>query len=190
MRRPASRQPDLFADGLPDGFAYQPDVVSAEQERRILDHIAGLPFRPFEFHGYVANRRVVSFGWRYDFAGRALTTSEPVPAFLLPLRDLAASFAGLEANALQQLLVTEYPPGAGIGWHRDRPEFGDVIAFSFLSPCTLRFRRRGPQTERRSLWVAPRSAYLLRGASRREWEHSIPPLGARRFSATFRSLAA
>src|SRR5262245_62699536 len=98
MPKPAPRQPDLFADGLPDGFAYQPDVISADDERRILDRIASLPFRPFEFHGYVANRRVVSFGWRYDFAGRALTKSEPMPDFLSPLRDLAASFADLQAR--------------------------------------------------------------------------------------------
>ena len=112
-----------------------------------------------------------------------------LPEFLLPLRERAAQVAGLAPESLQQVLVTEYAPGAPIGWHRDKPEFQDVVAISFLAPCLLRFRRRlRDGWERRSLDVMPRSAYVLRGAARTEWEHSIPPLSALRYSVTFRNL--
>jgi alkylated DNA repair dioxygenase AlkB len=139
-------------------------------------------------HGFFGNRRIVSYGWRYDYAGRALKESDPMPDFLLPLRDAAGRFAGLPAESFQQALVTEYAPGAGIGWHRDKPMFEDVVAFSLLAPCTLRLRHKDDGGWiRRSQLVAPRSAYLLRGPARFAWEHSIPPLTALRYSITFRT---
>ena len=65
-----------------------------------------------------------------------------------------------------------------------------MIGISLGSPCTLRLRRkRGSGWERRSLVVRPRSVYLLRGPSRTEWEHSIPPLATLRYSIMFRNLA-
>ena len=177
------------ASGLPPGFAYDEDVITAAEERTLVAQIAELPFRPFEFHGYLGNRRVVSFGWRYDYGARAVQPAAAVPPFLLPLRELAARFAGLASESLEHVLVTEYAVAAGIGWHRDKAEFADVIAVSLLAPCTLRFRRKeGIGWQRETRRVAPRSAYLLRGAARNEWEHSIPPLDRLRYSVTFRSL--
>jgi alkylated DNA repair dioxygenase AlkB len=188
MNRPA-RQPDFFAaETLPEGFAYGEDRIDAALERTLLRALETLPFKPFEFHGFFGNRRIVSYGWRYDYAGRALRESDPMPDFLLPLRDIAARFAGLPPERFQQALVTEYAPSAGIGWHRDKPMFEDVVAFSLLAPCTLRFRRKnGSGWLRRSQVVAPRSAYLLRGPARFDWEHSIPPLTALRYSITLRT---
>ncbi len=182
-------QPDFFAaDTLPDGFAYADDRIDAALESALLRAIAPLPFQPFAFHGFLGNRRVVAFGWRYDYAGRALKQSDPMPDFLMPLRDIAADFAALPAERFQQALVTEYAPGAGIGWHRDKPMFEDVVAFSLHAPCSLRLRRKdGAGWTRRSQRVAPRSAYLLRGPARFDWEHSIPPLDALRYSITFRT---
>jgi len=181
-------QPDLFPDTLPAGFAYGEDLIDAALETELLRAIATLPFAPFEFHGFLGNRRVVSYGWRYDYAGRALRASEPMPDFLLPLCDVAARFAGLPAARFQQALVTEYAPGAGIGWHRDKPMFEDVVAFSLLASCTLRFRlKQGGAWTRRAQIVAPRSAYLLRGPARFDWEHSIPALSALRYSITLRT---
>lgn len=182
--------PDLFGTAplLPEGFAYRDDVITKEEEVEYARQFAELPFKPFEFHGHLGNRRVVSYGWRYDYAGRALRDSNPIPDFLLPLREKAASFAEIEADSLQQILVTEYAKGAGIGWHRDKPMFQDVIAISFLSACTLRLRRKAEASwERRSQIVNPRSAYLLRGSVRSEWEHSVPPLNTMRYSVTFRN---
>jgi alkylated DNA repair dioxygenase AlkB len=85
-------------------------------------------------------------------------------------------------------MITEYAPGAGIGWHRDRPQFEDVVGVSFLAPCRFRFRQRQADGWRRASFNAePRSAYLLRGPARRDWEHSIPRLQTLRYSITFRS---
>ena len=174
---------------MPEGFLYREEVLSAAEERHFAERFALLPFAPFEFHGFQGRRRVVSFGWRYDYAGRQIRLSVELPEFLLPLRKRAAKIAGLAAESLQQVLVTEYAPGAPIGWHRDKPQFRDVVTISFLAPCVLRFRRRlHDRWERRSLDVMPRSAYVLRGAARGEWEHSIPPLSALRYSVTLRNL--
>ena len=176
---------------LPEGFRYQGDVISPDEERAIVARVRELPLREFEFHGYTGKRRVVSFGWRYDFSDRVLHRTDDIPAFLLALREKAASFAGLAPNALQHVLVTEYSEGAAIGWHRDKDVFGDIVGISLLSPCTFRLRRkRGTKWERASIIVEPRSAYLLRGPSRTEWEHSIPGVEALRYSITFRNLRA
>ncbi len=168
---------------------YAPELISAGEERALLDKLPALPFKEFEFHGFLGKRRTVSFGWHYDFNGGGLKQAGLLPEFLLPLREQAAQFARLEPSALEHALLIEYKPGAGIGWHRDRPQFGDVIGVSLLAPCTFRLRRKmGPAWERHSLMAEPRSAYLLRGASRTEWEHSIPPLETLRYSVTFRTL--
>ncbi len=174
---------------LPDGFRYQPDLIERADENALLEQLRELPFEAFEFHGYTGRRRVVSFGWRYDFGARSLRKAAEIPAFLLPLRSIAARFAELPAQALQQALVTEYSPGAGISWHRDKGVFGQVVGVSLLAPCVFRFRRAaGEKWERANLIAAPRSAYLLNGASRSIWEHSIAPVKALRYAITFRSL--
>ncbi|MEI9931795.1 MAG: alpha-ketoglutarate-dependent dioxygenase AlkB [Rhizomicrobium sp.] len=175
---------------MPEGFSYRENVISENQEADLFRIFETLPFKPFEFHGYLGNRRIVSFGWQYDYVKQALRTRDALPDFLKPLRKEAADFAGLESSALQQALITEYAPGAGIGWHRDKPMFEDVLAFSFLSPCRLRFRRKENEAwERAMMAVAPRSLYLLRGPARWDWYHSIPPLSALRYSVTFRNFA-
>jgi len=177
------------AQELPEGFKYQADILFSEDEQLLLDHLRQLPFKEFQFQGFVGKRRVVSYGWQYDFNERALRQAEDIPAFLLPLREAAADFAGIAPEQLAQVLLTEYDAGASIGWHRDKKMFGDVIGISLLSACRFRFRRKAGSTwERASLVAEARSAYLLRGPSRTEWEHSIPAVDALRYSITFRTL--
>jgi alkylated DNA repair dioxygenase AlkB len=191
--RASADQIELFAapPKQPAGFVYRPDVITAAQESALADEIARLPFKPFAFHGYLGNRRIVSFGWSYDYSARAVRPAAAIPSFLLPLRDRAAAFAGVAPESLEHVLVTEYADGAGIGWHRDKAKFADVIAVSLLAPCTLRFRRKqGAGWERAAQPVQPRSAYLLRGPARHDWEHSIPALDQLRYSVTFRNLVA
>jgi alkylated DNA repair dioxygenase AlkB len=171
-------------------------LIDEAYESVLIARIRELPFREFEFHGYLGKRRIVSFGWRYDYTGRGgLQQAEAIPKFLLELRSIAASFAKLQPASLQQVLVTEYRSGAGIGWHRDKPVFGQVIGVSLLTPCVIRFRRkRGGDQKVRATWervnvfAQPRSAYLLSGAARLEWEHSIAGVDELRYSVTFRSL--
>ena len=172
----------------PEGFRYQPEMITAEHEQALLDSIRLLPLKPFEFQGYVGKRRTLSFGWQYDFNERQLRRTDDIPDFLLDLRTIAARFADLDPKQLQHALVIEYDAGAPIGWHRDKDVFGDVIGISLLSPCTFRLRRKvGTKWERVHLVAEPRSAYLLRGPSRTEWEHSIPPVDRLRYSITFRN---
>lgn len=188
-----AEQTDLFGLGRtwPEGFDYREGVVSADDERPLIEQFRELPFKPFDFHGFLGNRRVVSFGWRYDYSGGALRPSDDIPPFLLPLRQQAAAFGGVGADELQQVLINEYAPGAGIGWHRDRPMFEDVIAISLGATCSLRLRRRrGTGWDRLTQEIRPCSAYLLRGPVRREWEHSIPPVDDLRYSVTFRNFVA
>jgi alkylated DNA repair dioxygenase AlkB len=190
---PTPKQRDLFAcaPALPDGMRYASDILSRQEEAALLDALPSLPFKEFEFHGFLGKRRVVSFGWHYDFNGGGLRLAGELPEFLLPARERAGQFAGVDPAALEHALILNYPPGAAIGWHKDRPAFGDVIGISLLSPCTFRLRRKaGSGWERRSLTVEPRSAYLLRGPARDVWEHSIPPQDMQRYSITFRTLRA
>ncbi|MGB7037007.1 MAG: alpha-ketoglutarate-dependent dioxygenase AlkB [Xanthobacteraceae bacterium] len=174
---------------MPAGFRYASDLIDAAEEARLVAAFADLPFKEFEFHGFLGKRRVVSFGTRYDFNDGGLKQAEPMPSFLEPLRQRAAAFAGQAPARLTHALVTEYRPGTAIGWHRDRPHYDDVIGISLVSPCTFRLRKkRGSSWERASLRLEPRSIYLMRGPSREEWEHSIPAVDALRYSVTFRSL--
>ena len=182
---------DLFGSDapFPAGFKYQKEFISVEEESEFIEQFRDLPFDPFQFQGYSANRRVLSFGWQYDFDTRDLRQADDIPPFLIPLRDRSAAFAGLCASEMQHVLLTEYGPGVGIGWHKDKAVFGEVVGISLLSGCLFRFRRgKGPGWERASVTAEPRSAYLLKGASRTEWEHSIPVVEALRYSITFRNL--
>jgi alkylated DNA repair dioxygenase AlkB len=173
-----------------EGFSYRPQLLDQGEEQELLTHVRNLPFREFEFHGYRGKRRVVSFGWKYDFSGQKLREAEAMPDFLSELRTRAAAFARLEPDAFEQVLVTEYGPGAGIGWHRDKGVFGEVVGVSLLASCILRFRRKVDQKwERVNVLAEARSAYHLTGPARAEWQHSILRVDALRYSITFRTMA-
>src|SRR5205814_9520969 len=97
--------------------------------------------------------------------------------------------SGFVLRSLEQALVTEYAPGAAIGWHKDRPVFGEVMGLSLASACTFRLRKAvGKKWARVSVQANPRSAYFFEGPARWEWEHSIPPVETLRYSVTFRNL--
>ena len=180
----------LFDTPLIAGLRYQGEVISKAEERVLLETLGGLDLTPFRFHGWFGNRKTQSFGWRYDFDDASFTRSEPIPDWLQPLRERAASFAGLQWDDFVHVLLARYDPGAGIGWHRDRDVFEKVVGISLNTPATLRFRKRaGSGFRRASLEVEPRSAYLLSGEARHDWEHSISPGQSLRFSITFRTLS-
>jgi alkylated DNA repair dioxygenase AlkB len=169
-------------------------LVTPEQEHALEAALAPLAFKPFQFHGYEGKRQVRYFGWRYDYGAERIAPVEPIPDFLLPLREAVAAWAGLPAEAFGQALVNSYEPGSGIGWHRDKPQFGEVAGVSLLSGCVMRFRRPRLRNGEADGWdrfnqaLAARSAYLLTGPSRTQWEHSIASHDAARYSVTFRTL--
>jgi alkylated DNA repair dioxygenase AlkB len=180
---------DLFGEPeLPPGFRYTPDVISAAEERDLVARFEKLNLKPFEFHGYKGNRRIYTFGHRYAFAGQEARDDARIPDYLRPLIEIAGDISGTPAAGFEQIMVTEYAPGAGIGWHRDRPTYEDIVAISFLAPCALRLRKRhGDDWERMSAHIEPRSAYLLHDKARNVWQHSIAPMDVLRYSVTLRS---
>ncbi len=174
---------------MPEGFHYWPHLISEEEEAALLEAVSALEFKPFEFRGFLGNRRVIAFGWRYDFNDSSLKRAAGIPGYLLPLRKRAAEAAGISPAAIEHAMVTEYSPGSAIGWHKDRSIFGEIIGVSLASRCTFRFRRKtGQKWDRASIILDPRSAYLLRGQARTGWEHSIPAVGEMRYSITFRTM--
>ena len=179
-----------LSDRPPDGFHYYPDFLSVADERALIQHILTLEFSEVRMHGVTAKRRVAHFGWVYGYESWRLARGPQVPNFLLPLRERAAPLLDRKPKDLSEVLVTEYPSGAGIGWHRDAPMFGPaVIGISVASACRFRFRRNhASRSESRTLMLEPRSLYILRGAARAQWQHSIPPTKALRYSITFRTV--
>jgi alkylated DNA repair dioxygenase AlkB len=176
---------------LPAGFLYRPDLLNASEEADLVAHVRAFDYAAIEMRGQVARRRTVHFGWVYGYESWRIAPGPPIPDVLLPLRARAAALAAVAADALVEVLVTEYPPGAGIGWHRDAPQFGPVVGVSLLGACRLRFQRgTGAARQTRAAVLEPRSAYVLAGEARWHWQHSIPPLAAPRYSITFRTLRA
>lgn len=180
----------LFDAPLIAGLDYAQDVIGAGEEEQLIERLLATDLAPFRFHGWLGNRKTKSFGWRYDFEDASFSPAQPIPEWLQRLRESAAAFAGIEPRDFVHVLLARYDRGAGIGWHRDRDVFDQVVGISLASPATLRFRHRKPAGfDRVSAPVAPRSAYLLSRESRWEWEHSIAPGDQLRFSITFRALS-
>jgi alkylated DNA repair dioxygenase AlkB len=175
----------------PAGLRYQPEFTSTDEEQALIARIRALPLAPFQFGAFEGKRRVLSFGWHYDYTQQRLVEAEAVPVFIRPTIAQVEQWASLPDNAIRQVLFTEYDTGTGIGWHRDKRHFDLVFGLSLGSPCKLRFRRKhGSKWQRHTLDAAPRSLYLMSGASRTDWEHSIPPVQTARYSITFRTLVA
>jgi alkylated DNA repair dioxygenase AlkB len=190
------RQADLFAPArpLPDGLVYQPDFLSAEEEAHLLAWIATLPLAEARYKEFTAKRRIVSYGSQYDFGASELLPAPPPPELLTPLREKVAVWTGIAIDRLVHTLIAEYRPGTQLGWHRDVPNFEDVVGISLAGACRLRFRpyppKQGDSKEWITLALAPRSAYVLRGPARWRWQHGIPPTKELRYSITFRTARA
>ena len=184
----ASSQLSLYPPELPPGFVFQPDFVSGEEGQRLLEELARIEFETFEMRGQTARRRVRHYGFDYAYDSARLTHGEPVPAFLSPLRQKLGAWAGVAPETYAEVLLTEYSPGAGIGWHRDAPGFDRVAGISLGADCDFRLRPRSSPRDVLKLRLPSRSAYRIEGAARWAWEHHIPSVPGLRYSITFRTL--
>ena len=174
---------------VPEGLRYLPGFLDAGEEVALLAHVADLDYGEVRMHGQVARRGVRHWGVGYDFETRGLRPGEPIPDWLEPVRLRAAGLLGIDVDAVAEALATHYPPGATIGWHRDAPAFGAVVGLSLGSSCRMRFQRgKGADRRVHEQELAPRSAYLLTGPVRTQWEHSIPAVAEPRWSITFRTI--
>ena len=175
---------------LPEGLQYTEDFLTPAEETALIGVVEDLDYRTFELRGQVARRTVRTFGYTYDFDARNVAQIEPLPEWLLPLRERCGALAGVEPAAFVHALVNRYPPGATIGWHRDAPPFGPTVAgVSLAADCEMRFQRTLKGT--RYVHQQPlerRSAYVLGGLARSAWQHSIPAIDHPRYSITFRTL--
>ncbi len=195
MRRAAqAAQAQLFpvlAPALPEGMRYEREFLTPEEERSLVELIAGMPLKEMNYRGYIARRRVLSFGGSYDFQAHELNEAPQLPASLEPLRGKVAQWLGIAPEAFTQVLLAEYRDGTPLGWHRDVPDFEDIVGVSLLNEAVLRFRPYPPREPKKTgmikLVVEPRSIYLLRGAARWGWQHSVAPTRSLRYSVTFRT---
>jgi alkylated DNA repair dioxygenase AlkB len=184
------RQADLFTEPKIAGLEYREDFITRAEHDQLVAKLGTIDLAPFRFHGWLGSRKTKTFGWRYDFDDASFTPAEPIPEWLHPLRAKAAALANVGPEDFTHVLLARYDPGAGIGWHRDRPQFEDVVGISLGSPATMRFRQRTSEGFRRAnVHLEPGSAYLLSGDVRWDWEHSIAPGDQLRFSITFRTLS-
>ena len=189
--RQCPAQADLFDSPALSGFHQAEAIITPQEERALAASIDAAGLAPFKFGAFEGKRMTAGFGWRYEYDTARFEAAAPIPDWLLPLRERAARFARHEPAELVQALVTRYDPGAGIGWHRDRPGFEHVIGLSLGAPATMRFRRRRDdgRFERATAPLEPRGIYHMSGEARHRWEHSIAEMPATRWSITFRSLA-
>jgi alkylated DNA repair dioxygenase AlkB len=194
-----SRDPSLFdvAAKVPDGFIYHPNFLSAAEEQELIQEIQKLHLVPFKYYQFTGKRRTASFGWQYEFGASEITTAPEIPAFLLGVRTRAGTLFNMDPNRLVQASIIEYSTGSPIGWHRDIPYFGVVVGISLGAACRMRFRkynRARSKNLRRdeilSIELQPRAIYLMSGASREMWQHSIPPVKELRYAIMMRTLRA
>ncbi|MDB5941613.1 MAG: 2OG-Fe(II) oxygenase [Ramlibacter sp.] len=184
-------EPPPAGPALPRGMVYERDFLDARQEQELVRLLQGWPLEAMRYKAYTARRRVLSFGGKYDFEVNRLQQALPIPPELGPLRARVAQWLGVQPQDFTQVLVAEYGEGTPLGWHRDVPDFEDIVGVSLLGAATMRLRPWPSEGLKRSdvlkLAIEPRSIYLLRGPARWAWQHSVAPTKALRYSITFRT---
>jgi alkylated DNA repair dioxygenase AlkB len=194
-RADASTQGEMFDTpapaALPDGLVFRAEFIDAAEEASLVGIVAALPLAEARYRGFTARRRVASYGTQYDFDDLRLTAGLPLPEALLPLRARAAAWIRAAPGDFTNVLVAEYRPGTPLGWHRDVPDFETVVGISLGGAARMRLRRWPAVNPKKadvlSLALPPRSAYVLSGAARWRWQHSIAPTAEHRWSITFRT---
>ncbi|MEO6536572.1 MAG: alpha-ketoglutarate-dependent dioxygenase AlkB [Candidatus Paceibacterota bacterium] len=198
-----SRPPDQYPlfdleTSYPNGFEYHPEFLTADEENALVAAIEKLELRQAPFREYMANRRIISFGWGYDDRTKSLVPGDPLPEFLSPLTQKLGNFIDLPADHIVEALVTEYQPGTGVGWHRDNESFEKILGVSLSGWCKFEMRKLAEGSdfesdkniEPISMTVEPRSLYVMQNDSRWKYQHRVAPTKGLRYSITFRTLPA
>jgi alkylated DNA repair dioxygenase AlkB len=175
------------SSAFPEGFAHLSDFLSLSEEADLINRFRELDFRAFDFHGYIAKRRIVEYGIEYDFSARRASATRPIPSFLDSYKSRAAEWAALHPDEIVEAVITEYSEGSPMGWHRDVPQFEVIIGISLKSSCRLRFKPYKAEGKIISATLQPRSLYVIRGIARWKYMHSIPAVKELRYSMTFRT---
>jgi alkylated DNA repair dioxygenase AlkB len=182
---------------VPEGFIYRQNFISEAEEQDLIREIQKIPLAPFKYYQFTGKRRTASFGWQYEFGASEITAAPEMPPFLLRVRTHAANAFNIDPNSLIQTSIIEYSTGSPIGWHRDIPHFGVVVGISLGAACRMRFRKcsrvRSKNLNRDeilSIELQRRSIYLMSGASRETWQHSIPPVKQLRYAIMMRTIRA
>ena len=188
------QQDDLFATApkLPDGLTYQRNFLDLAQERELLETLRQLPFQEAQYKQWQAKRRIVSYGGRYDFSNNELLSAPAIPQWLYPLRERVAKWSGIDPALFNHAMIAEYSPDTQLGWHRDVPQFEEIVGVSLAGHARMRFRPYPPVVGQRAtlaLDIEPRSIYCMRGVARWNWQHAVSPTKELRYSITFRTRA-
>src|SRR5690554_5880565 len=125
-------QGELFRDDAPivSGLTSVPDAIRPADEQALVALIDAAPLEPFQFGQWRGKRMTTHYGRAYDFLRGRVDAAPPLPDWLAELRDRVAPLVSLEPAELEAALLIRYDPGAGIGWHRDRPQYGHVVGLS------------------------------------------------------------
>jgi alkylated DNA repair dioxygenase AlkB len=176
----------------PPGFEYFPGFINTTEEDGLCREVQNTVLHAFSFQGFEAKRKVASFGYDYNFDKGGLTKGIGIPSAFQPLIQKVAAHLSIPGEQFAELLVTEYPAGSVINWHRDAPPFDIIVGISLASDCTFRLRPYDKAKQGKnsvlSFPVQRRSLYVIRGEARTEWQHSIAPVKQLRYSITLRTL--
>ena len=179
---------------LPNGLIYRPEFLSPAEEEILITYIENLPLEHPLYEDHEAKRRIMSFGWGFNFRSGRLIPGPPLPPFLRGLGRKIGKWLTIPEMRVAEALVTEYTPGCAIGWHVDNESFEKIVGISLGSRCKIRLRPLKRYKQKRlaadviSIDLEPRSAYIMQGPVRWEWQHSVPKVETLRYSITFRTL--
>jgi alkylated DNA repair dioxygenase AlkB len=170
------------------GFSYYPNFITQEEEQNLINEIQLLTWQQVVLFGQIAKRRVVHFGMDYHYERRTVLPTQPIPEFLNEIKTRGAVLLKMRSEEIVEVLITEYPINAGIGWHRDAAVFEAICGISLNSSTVIQLRKRDDPQEQYKLFLERGSAYTLTNEVRWNWEHRIAPVKQLRYSITLRTL--
>jgi alkylated DNA repair dioxygenase AlkB len=177
---------------LPPGFDYYPGFITEAEEADLVNVIEQFDLQTMKFHEYEAKRKVISFGLGWSFTEQKLKQGNVIPVQFDFLVDRIAQQLSIPTELIAQFLITEYPVGSVINWHRDAPPFDIIAGVSLLTDCSFKLRPQDKEQQTRSatisLPVQRRSLYTMQGAAKSGWQHCTAPVNKIRYSLTFRTL--